>query len=80
MITAHQTQVLRSLGDYVPVTQILAGDMDGWMDSPCVLPFGAAAMLPLNITKQTLKQGMGTADLPSIWMISFAASRICRII
>ena len=40
--------------------------MDGWTDSPCVLhdfvPFGAAALLPLNLNHTLLKQGTGTAD------------------
>ena len=40
------------------------GRMDGWTDFPCVLqdfvPFGAAALLPFNLT--LLKQGTGTAD------------------
>ena len=34
----------------------------GWTDSPCVLqnfvPFGAAALLPLNLNHKLLKQGM----------------------
>ena len=42
------------------------GWTDGWTDSPCVLqdfvPFGAAALLPLNINHILLKQGTGTAD------------------
>ena len=42
------------------------GQMDGWTDSPCVLqdfvPFGAAALLPLNLNNTLLKQGTGTAD------------------
>ena len=40
--------------------------MDGRTDSPCVLqdfvPFGAAALLPLNLNHFLLKQGTGTAD------------------
>ena len=48
--------------------------MDGWMDGrtdgrtnfPCVLqdfvPFGAAALLLLNLIDTLLKQGMDTAD------------------
>ena len=40
--------------------------MDGRTDSPCVLqdfvPFGAAALLPLNLQHFLLKQGTGTAD------------------
>merc|ERR1711954_211461 len=40
--------------------------MDGRTDSPCVLqdfvPFGAAALLPLNLNHTQLKQGTGTAD------------------
>ena len=40
--------------------------MDGRTDSPCVLqdfvPFGAAALLPLNLHHFLLKQGTGTAD------------------
>ena len=41
---------------------------DGWTDrSPCVLqdfvPFGAAALLPLNLNHSSLKQGMGTAAI-----------------
>ena len=40
--------------------------MDGRTDSPCVLqdfvPFGAAALLPLNLNHILLKQGTGTAD------------------
>ena len=40
--------------------------MEGRTDSPCVLqdfvPFGAAALLPLNLNHTLLKQGMGTAD------------------
>ena len=39
---------------------------DGRTDSPCVLqdfvPFGAAALLPLNLNHTLLKQGTGTAD------------------
>ena len=39
--------------------------MDGRTDSPCVLqdfvPFGAAALLPLNLNHILLKQGTGTA-------------------
>ena len=39
---------------------------DGRTDSPCVLqdfvPFGAAALLPLNLNHFLLKQGTGTAD------------------
>ena len=39
---------------------------DGRTDSPCVLqdfvPFGAAALLPLNLHHFLLKQGTGTAD------------------
>ena len=45
------------------------GRMDGWTgrtDSPCILqefvPFGAAALLPLNLSHTLLKQGTGTAD------------------
>ena len=46
------------------------GQMDGRAggrtDSPCVLqdlvPFGAAALLPLNLNPILLKQGTGTAD------------------
>ena len=46
------------------------GQTDGWTDgrtdSPCVLqdfvPFGAAALLPLNLNHTLLKQGTGTAD------------------
>ena len=38
----------------------------GRTDSPCVLqdfvPFGAAALLPLNLNHTLLKQGTGTAD------------------
>ena len=38
----------------------------GRTDSPCVLqdfvPFGAAALLPLNLNQTLLKQGTGTAD------------------
>ena len=38
----------------------------GRTDSPCVLqdfvPFGAAALLPLNLSHTLLKQGTGTAD------------------
>ena len=40
--------------------------MDRRTDSPCVLqdfvPFGAAALLPLNLNHILLKQGTGTAD------------------
>ena len=40
--------------------------MDRQTDSPCVLqdfvPFGAAALLPLNLNHILLKQGTGTAD------------------
>ena len=40
--------------------------MDGRTDSPCVLqdfvPFGAAALLPLNLNHILPKQGTGTAD------------------
>ena len=39
---------------------------DGWTDFPRVLqdfvPFGAAALLPLNLNHMLLKQGTGTAD------------------
>ena len=42
------------------------GRTDGRTDSPCVLqdfvPFGAAALLPLNLNHFLLKQGTGTAD------------------
>ena len=42
------------------------GQTDGRTDSPCVLqdfvPFGAAALLPLNLNHILLKQGTGTAD------------------
>ena len=42
------------------------GRTDGRTDSPCVLqdfvPFGAAALLPLNLNHVPLKQGTGTAD------------------
>ena len=42
------------------------GRMDGWTDSSCVLqdfvPFGAAALLLLNLNHTLLKHGMGTAD------------------
>merc|ERR1712030_168799 len=42
------------------------GWTDGRTDSPCVLqdfvPFGAAALLPLNLNHIPLKQGTGTAD------------------
>ena len=42
------------------------GRTDGRTDSPCVLqdfiPFGAAALLPLNLNHTLLKQGTGTAD------------------
>ena len=39
---------------------------DGQTDSPCVLqnfvPFGATALLPVNLNYTLLKQGTGTAD------------------
>ena len=42
------------------------GWTDRWTDCPCVLqdfvPFGAAALLPLNLNHTVLQQGMGTAD------------------
>ena len=42
------------------------GRTDKRTDSPCVLqdcvPFGAAALLPLNLNRFLLKQGTGTAD------------------
>ena len=42
------------------------GRTDGRTDSPCVLqdfvPFGAAALLPLDLNCTLLKQGTGTAD------------------
>ena len=42
------------------------GRTDGWTDSPYVLqdfvPFGAAALVPLNLNHTLLKQGTGTAD------------------
>ena len=42
------------------------GWTDRWTDFPCVLqdfvPFGAAALLPLNLNYLLLKQGTGTAD------------------
>ena len=42
------------------------GRTDGRTDSPCVLqdfvPFGAAALLPLNLNHFLLKRGTGTAD------------------
>ena len=41
------------------------GWTDGRTDSPCVLqdfvPFGSAALLPLNLNHILLKQGTGTA-------------------
>ena len=44
----------------------MGGRTDGRTDSPCVLqdfvPFGAAALLPLNLNHTLLKQGTGTAD------------------
>ena len=54
--------------------------MYGWTDSPCVLqdlvPFGAAALLPLNLNHMLLKQGMGTADhlLPLGWFEAWVGS------
>ena len=54
------------------------GWMEGWMygrtDSPCVLqdfvPFGSAALLPLNLNQTLLKQGTGTADhLPPLGLL-----------
>ena len=42
------------------------GRTDGRTDSPCVLqdfvPFGAAALLPHNLSHTLLKQGTGTFD------------------
>ena len=58
--------------------------MDGRTDSPCVLqdfvPFGAAALLPLNLNHFLLKQGTGTADhllpLGCYFLLSFPPSFI----
>ena len=42
------------------------GRVYGRTDSPCVLqdfiPFGAAALLPINLNNTLLKQGTGTTD------------------
>ena len=53
-------------------------------DSPCVLqdfvPFGAAALLPLNLNHTLLKQGTGTADhlLPLVSEGEIDGGRTCR--
>ena len=70
------------------------GQADGWTDgrtdSPCVLqdfvPFGAAALLPLNLNHTLLKQGTGTADhLPPLgcyfllfWAAAPKGMKSCR--
>ena len=54
--------------------------MDGRTDSPCVLqdfvPFGAAALLPLNLNHTLLEQGTSTADhlLPLGCYLAFRGS------
>ena len=59
--------------------------MDGRTDSPCVLqdfvPFGAAALLPLNLNHFLLKQGTGTADhlLPLGCYFTVARTRLWPI-
>ena len=56
----------RSKADRRKAARGTEGRMDGRTDSPCVLqdfvPFGAAALLPLNLNHFLLKQGKGTAD------------------
>ena len=69
---SHETQVStpRMYGKYL-VPYLLAiyreqDYQDGRTDSPCVLqdfvPFGAAALLPLNLNHTLHKQGTGTVD------------------
>ena len=58
----------------------------GRTDSPCVLqdfvPFGAAALLPLNLNHTLLKQGTGTADhlLPLGCYFSFIVIRGVKLL
>ena len=50
----------------LPRDERMDGQMDRRTDSPRFLqdfvPFGAAALLPLNLSHTLLKQGTGTAD------------------
>ena len=67
------------------------GWLNGWTDgrtdeqkSPCVqqdfFPFGAAALLPLNLNHTLLKQGTGTADhlLPLACYYTSLPGRVTR--
>ena len=60
------------------------GCTDGQTDSPCVqqdfVPFGAAALLPLDLNHTLIKQGTGTADhlLPLVSEGEIDGGRTCR--
>ena len=55
-----------TLSNSITMDEQTDGRTDGRTDSPCVLqdfvPFGAAALLPINLHHFLLKQGTGTTD------------------